>query len=54
LKYLYTGGIILNISKRYEEISKKLEISETNLRSKIKYLIELKEEDMALMITSQF
>jgi DNA-binding Lrp family transcriptional regulator len=41
LKYLYTGGIILNISKRYEEISKKLEISETNLRSKIKYLIEL-------------
>jgi hypothetical protein len=41
LKYLYTGGIILNISKRYKEISKKLEISETNLRSKIKYLIEL-------------
>jgi DNA-binding Lrp family transcriptional regulator len=41
LKYLYTGGIILNISKRYKEISKKLEISETNLRSKVKYLIEL-------------
>ena len=41
LKYLYTGGIILNISKRYKEISKKLEISETNLRSKIKYLIDI-------------
>lgn len=41
LKYLYTGGIILNISKRYKEISNNLEISETNLRSKIKYIIEL-------------
>lgn len=41
LKYLYTGGIILNISKRYPEIAEKLSISETNLRSKIKHLIEL-------------
>ena len=36
LKYLYTGGIILNISKRYKEISKKLKISETNLKNKVK------------------
>lgn len=41
LKYLYSGGIILNISKRYQELSKKLQISETNLRSKVKYLIEI-------------
>jgi predicted transcriptional regulator len=41
LKYLYSGGIILNISKRYKEISKTLEISESNLRNKIKFLIEL-------------
>jgi len=40
LKFLYTGGIILNISKRYGEISEKLEISETNLRSKVKFLIK--------------
>jgi len=41
LKYLYAGGIILNISKRYKEISTILEISETNLRNKTKFLIEL-------------
>ena len=36
LKYMYSGGIILNIKKRHKEIAQKLEISETNLRSKIK------------------
>lgn len=40
MKYLYTGGIILNISKRYCEISEKLDISESNLRSKVKFLIK--------------
>lgn len=40
LKYMYSGGIILNITKRYSEIAKFLGISETNLRSKINFLIE--------------
>lgn len=55
LKYLYSGGIILNITKRYKEISKRLEISETNLRDKIKFLIEsglIKKEDGNLTFIS--
>lgn len=38
LKTLYQGGIILNISKRYGELADRLDISETNLRSKVKFL----------------
>lgn len=38
LKFLYSGGIILNISKRYGEISSILDISESNLRKKIRFL----------------
>lgn len=39
LKYLYSGGIILNITKRYSELAKILGISESNLRSKLNFLI---------------
>lgn len=40
LKFYYKGGIILNISKRYNFFADELKISETNLRSKIKFLID--------------
>lgn len=40
LKFYYKGGIILNISKRYKFFSGELGISESNLRSKIKFLID--------------
>lgn len=40
LKFYYKGGIILNISKRYSFFADELKISETNLRAKIKFLID--------------
>lgn len=40
LKFLYSGGIILDISKRYSFFAKKLNISESNLRAKVKFLIQ--------------
>lgn len=41
LKFIYVGGIIINITGRYEEIADRLGISPNNLRGKIKTLIEL-------------
>lgn len=41
LKFIYVGGIIINMTGRYKEISDKLKISPNNLRSKIKTLIEI-------------
>jgi DNA-binding Lrp family transcriptional regulator len=38
LKFLYVGGIIVNITGRYSEISGRLGISPNNLRGKIKTL----------------
>lgn len=40
LKFLYSGGIILDISKRYGFFANKLGISESNLRAKVKFLIQ--------------
>jgi len=40
LKFLYSGGIILDITKRYSFFANKLGISESNLRSKVKFLIK--------------
>lgn len=41
LKFIYVGGIIINITGRYDEIASKLGISQNNLRGKIKTLLEL-------------
>lgn len=51
LKFIYEGGVILNVSRRYSELSKFLEISESNLRNKIKFLrenglIEVKDNNL--------
>lgn len=40
MKFLYVGGIIKDITSRYEEISDRIGISQSNLRGKVKHLIE--------------
>lgn len=42
MKFLYVGGIIKDIPSRYGEISSKIGISSTNLRSKLKSLYQKK------------
>ena len=45
LKALYTGGVVLNMRRRYREVADTLAISESKLRSYVKYL----QEDMDLV-----